>query len=147
MNDNELLIYFYEELIMSIITMSLPAERQKEVIGVGCVGDEILEDFDNFYCMRREIYMDHDIFSEKQLQMLDEFNTYLDKFNGLNEDFYWNIQELKNNPLWEELRIESEKILKNVFGEKYRIELQRKHTYVDGKTIEHTKRKLVKLDD
>ncbi|MEL7656580.1 MAG: hypothetical protein AAGU75_11805, partial [Bacillota bacterium] len=78
---------------------------------------------------------------------LDEFNKYLDKFNGLNKDFYWNIEELKNNPLWEELRIESEKILNNVFGKKYRIELQRKHTYIGGKNKEQTKRKLIELDD
>ncbi len=147
MKDDELLKYYYEELIMSLITMSLPAEKQREMIGFGCVGDEILEDFDSFYCMRRQVYINHMVFSEKQLQRLDDFHKYLDKFNNQSEDFYWDIEELKNNPLWEELRVESKKILKNVFGKKYRIDLQRRHTYLDGKTIEHTKRVLIELDD
>ena len=144
MNDEELLKYYYEELIMSLITMSLPAEKQKEMVGiVGCIGDEILEDFDNFYCLRRQVYIDRKVFDERQFQLLDDFNKYLDKYNGHNQDFYWDIEELKNNPLWEELREESKKIVKNVFGKKYRIELQRK--YSNG--IEHTKRKLIEISD
>lgn len=143
MNDGELLKYYYEELIMSLITMSLPAEKQKEMVGYGCIGDEILEDFDNFYCMRRQLYIDCDVFSKRQLQILDEFNKYLEKYNGHDEDFYWDIEELKNSPLWEELRTESKKIIVNVFGKNYRIELQREHRYIDGKLIEHAKRKLI----
>jgi len=28
--------------------MSLPADEQQYLVGAGCIGDEILEDFDNF---------------------------------------------------------------------------------------------------
>ncbi len=143
MNDDELLKYYYEELIMSLITMSLPAEKQKEMVGIGCFGDEILEEFDNFYCTRRQAYINCEVFDERQLQILDEFNRYLDKFNGHNTDFYWDFEELKNNPLWEELREESKKIIKNIYGKRYRIELQR--TYRNG--IEYTKRKLIEVSD
>ena len=115
------------------------------MVGIGCIGDEILEDFDNFYCIRRQVYIDSEVFDERQLQILDEFNKYLDKYNGHNEDFYWDIEELKSNPLWEELRRESNKIIKNIYGKEYKIELQREHTYIDGKIIEHTKRKLIEV--
>jgi hypothetical protein len=54
MNDDELLKYFYDELIMTLITMSLPADEQQYLVGAGCIGDEILEVFDDFYCMRRQ---------------------------------------------------------------------------------------------
>lgn len=58
MNDDELLKYFYDELIMTLITMSLPADEQQYLVGAGCIGDEILEDFDDFYCMRRQLYIE-----------------------------------------------------------------------------------------
>ncbi len=127
MYDNELLKYFYDELIMTLITLSLPADEQQYMVGIGCIGDEILEDFDNFYRLRREFFIEKKLFNEEQLKLLDEFNVFLDKYNGHDQDFYWNIEELRNNPLWEELRHESKKVLTEVFHKKYKIELQRKH--------------------
>ncbi len=145
MSDDELIYYFYEELIMTLITLSLPAIEQKEMVGqIGCVGDEILEDYDNFYRSRRQIYIDNNIFKETELNILDGFDKYLDKFNGHNEDFYWSIEELKNNPLWAELRTEAKNVLSKVFGENYHIEVQRKYERIGGKLMETTKRKLVK---
>ncbi len=145
MSDDELIYYFYDELIMTLITLSLPAIEQKEMVGqIGCVGDEILEDFDNFYRLRRQMYIDNNIFRETELNILDRFDKYLDKFNGHNEDFYWSIDELKNNPLWAELRTEAKNVLSKVFGENYRIEVQRKYERVGGKLMETSKRKLVK---
>ncbi len=81
--NHKLLKYYHDELIMSY-----PAERQIEMTGVGCVGD-----FDNSYSMRRQMYIDYKVFDERQLQILDQFKKYLDKFNGHNEKFYWAIKE------------------------------------------------------
>ncbi|MGE5329840.1 MAG: hypothetical protein ACM3UU_12100 [Ignavibacteriales bacterium] len=148
MNDEELLKYYYEELIMSLITMSLPAEEQKDIIGIGCLGDEMLNDFDDFYRMRRQTYIDNKVFDGRQLKILDEFNEFLDKFNGQNEDFYWDIEELKNNPLWAALREEAKKVVTNVFGKNYKIEIQRENKLENGRVVlEHTKRKLIEVCD
>jgi hypothetical protein len=142
-----LIKYFYEELIMSLITMSLPAEEQRHMIGIGCVGDEIFEDFSNFYVERRQFYIDNNVLNNEQIEMLDEFDRFLDKYDGHDEDFYWNIEQLKNNPLWEELRIQAKTVISHVFGKKYRINIEREDEFFDGKLIEHTRRKLTEVID
>ncbi|EHQ90651.1 CPCC family cysteine-rich protein [Desulfosporosinus youngiae] len=68
--ENEYLIkYFYEELIMSLVTMSLPAKEQKYMIGIGYAGDEILEDFSNFYNDRKQFYLDNNVFDDRQIRI------------------------------------------------------------------------------
>lgn len=145
--DDKLLKYFYEELIMSLITMSLPAEKQKEMIGIGCIGDEMLEDFHSFYSLKRELYIENNIFNERQLKILDEFNGFLDKYCGHSENFYWDIEELKNNTLWSDLRKKSKEVLSSVFKNKYKIELHREYRLINGKTLQDTKRRLIEIDD
>jgi hypothetical protein len=146
--ENEFLTkYFYEKLIMSLITMSLPAEEQKYMIGIGCTGDEILEDFSNFYVERRQFYIDNKVLTNKQIGMFDEFDRLLDKYGEHDEDFYGDIEQLKNNPLWEELRVQAKIVITQVFGKKFKIDIKRKNELVDGKFIEHTRRILKEEDD
>lgn len=146
-SDEALVKYFYEELIMSLITMSLSAEEQKYMIGIGCTGDEILEGFSNFYIERRQFYLGKEVFNDKQIEILDKFEKFLHKYNGRDEDFYWNFEQLRSNPLWEELREQSKIVISQVFGKKYRIEIEREDEFVNGKTIEHTRRKLIEIED
>lgn len=146
--ENEYLIkYFYEELIMSLITMSLPAKEQNDMIGIGCTGDEILQDFSNSYIDRKQFYLDNNVFDDKRIQILDEFDRFLSKYDGHDENFYWDIEQLKSNPLWEELRVQAKIVISQVFDMNCRIEIERTNELVDGKLVEHTRRKLIEVKE
>jgi len=49
MNDHEVMQYHYEELIKTLIILSSPSEKQIEMMGHGCVGDEMLMEFEWHY--------------------------------------------------------------------------------------------------
>ncbi len=112
--DKAMIDYLYSELIITLVVFSLPGKRQCEITGFGCVGEEILIDFDNYYLEKKEVYINNGLLNPRQIKQLDRFAVYLEQFDGRDEDFYWDREVLENHPLWEELRIESAKLLKRI---------------------------------
>lgn len=45
------LLWQFEELIKTLITMSVPFDSQKEFYGIGVTSDEILENFYSYYAL------------------------------------------------------------------------------------------------
>lgn len=81
------LIYLYEELIISLVVLSLPGERQCEITGIGWVGDEILIDFETYYTHVKKQYIEYSIFNSEEIKLFDNFELYLKKFNILMKIF------------------------------------------------------------
>lgn len=150
--EDETFKYFYDELIMSIITLSLPVERQIEIIGsIGCVGCEIVQDYDNFFTCNREEYILRNTFTEEQLYALDSFDLFLDNLSHMvpkSDYFYCDRQQLYDNPLWEEVRNRAKKLLIVLDKNNLDIEFSRTVEYTLGEsgkkpTLETTKRRIV----
>jgi hypothetical protein len=141
----ETLSYFYEELIISLVVLSLSGERQCEITGVGCVGDEILIDFETYYSNVKKEYIEYNFFNLDEIKILDDFDTYLKKFDNLDDDFYWDRDQIKNHPLWEELRVEAKSLINILFDVSYDVIIERDTKSLDGKFIEYTRRKLVEI--
>jgi len=141
------IFYLYEELIISLVVLSLPGERQCEITGIGCVGDEILIDFESYYTHVKKQYIEYSIFNSEEIKLLDNFELYLKKFNNLYEDFYWDRNQIINHPLWQELRVETRSLLSTLFDVSYDVVIKRETQSIGGKLIECTKRKLIETDD
>jgi len=136
--------YLYSELIITLVVFSLPGKRQCEITGFGCVGEEILIDFENYYTEKKEVYIENGLLNPRQIEQLDQFSVYLEQFNGRNDDFYWDHEVIANHPLWENLRTESAKLLEDLFDVEYDVEIKLTRKIKNGHMIEHLERKLVK---
>jgi len=139
--------YWCEELIMSIITLASPAEKQIEIIGIGITGDEMLIDFDSSLTWVKDNYVNNGYFSEKNIKKLNEFDKYLDEvIKGQKEDFFVDNNELINNPIWEEIREKAKALLKDLEMSNLDITLDRTISELDNNDriiIENTKRTLI----
>ncbi|MCR2804272.1 hypothetical protein [Paenibacillus soyae] len=111
--DKNIVQYHYSELIKSLITLAAPAENQKYIKGYGHVGDDMIIEFDSHYNLGMTVYyLNIGLFSDKQLQKLDDYDKFLDKKCGEQElDFFTDFDQLKSNPVWEDIRVGTSKSL------------------------------------
>ena len=97
----------FDELIVALVTLSSSAERQKEICGVGCPGDEMAVDFETYYTHCRDRYEEHGILSAPQVEALDELDQYLEDRSGQSdssEKFWLDPDALGSHPDWAEIR-------------------------------------------
>lgn len=139
--DKNIVLYHFDELIKTLITLSSSAEKQKYIMGYGHVGDEMIIDFDSHFIGMANHYVETGLLTDNEIKKLEEYDRFLsEKCNREEVDFFTDIDELKNNSLWEEFRTETSKLLKSLNKDNLDIEVTRE---VD-KNIEWTKTKLIK---
>jgi hypothetical protein len=104
-SEQELAVRQFDELIKTLITLSVPPERQVEICGFGCPGDDMANDFDSYYTHCRKLYLDHGLVETKHVKLLDELDHYLDSRSGAQYAEFWeNPDLLSSHPDWEEIR-------------------------------------------
>lgn len=95
----------FDELVKTLIVLSAPADRQKEICGYGCPGDDMANDFDEYYTQARNLYVEHDLLTSEQLKVLDELDRYLEGRSGQwNAEFWQEPSSLTSHPDWESIR-------------------------------------------
>jgi len=141
--NKELIMYHFEEFIKALITLSLPAEKQIHIIGIGHTGDEMVIDFDTFYREHIDYYIKEGLISTKQAVLSEAFDNFLEA-QCLNQppEFFLDRKVLKESQVWEDIRIETKKLLLELDRADWDI---RVHRRVDG-NIEHTKTEIIKKD-
>ncbi|WP_059053618.1 hypothetical protein [Paenibacillus senegalimassiliensis] len=141
--NKELIMYHFEEFIKALITLSLSAEKQIHIIGIGHTGDEMVIDFDTFYRDHIDSYIKEGLISTKQAVLLEAFDNFLE-VQSLNQppEFFLDRKILKESQVWEDIRIETKKLLRALNRADWDI---RVHRRVDG-NVEHTKTEIIKKD-
>jgi len=103
--DKELALYKFDELLKTLITLSSPAERQIEICGIGCPGDEMANDFDSYYTHCRKLYAEQGLMAPTQFEAMDDLDRYLESRSGQNYSGFWeDTASLFSHPDWEEIR-------------------------------------------
>ena len=139
----------FRQLIITLITISSSAKKQREIIGYGCVTDEMALDFDN-YSSYTEIYIKMGLINQKQLVMLNDLNHFLEERSGDKNPEFWDDDNLEVHPDWEIAKNKAKAILielnmSNLDIEIERIEKYRKTLFGKKKPIvQTTKIKLLK---
>lgn len=125
--DKEIVQYHYDELIKSLVTLASPAEKQKYIMGYGHVGDGMIIEFESHYNLgMAEYYQNLGIFSDNQLQRLDDYDKFLDEKCDKQElEFFTDFNQLKSNAIWEEIRDETSKLLRFLDKDNLDIEITR----------------------
>ncbi len=143
--DSDTLSWQFEELVKTLLTLSSPAEKQREICGISCPGDDMANDFDSYYTLCKSQYIDRGYLTSLQIEALDKLDKFLEDRSGQQyEEFWCNSTSLDQHKDWETIR-ELAKNCLDVLG-KTDFDIVVEHTFEhdvsnDGKevTIQHTK--------
>lgn len=129
----------FSELIKNLIILSSNAQKQIELIGYGDVADEMAIDFDNYYTLSFQSYLDFKLLTIEQKQELDELDKYLEDRSGDKNPDFWDDSKLGINPEWEWVRSKSNRILKLMDKDNLTIDYVKTEKFDDsGKLIMQT---------
>ncbi len=129
--------------------MKSDAERQKEIIGIGAVADEMAEDFHTYFTLSYRAYTENNLLTSKQKNKLDELDLFLDVRSGDNSPEFWDDFNLSTNSAWEFVRKHAKEILVMLNMDDLALEFEREEKYettLKGKKIisQSTKTRLVR---
>lgn len=143
--DENLAYWKFGELIKNLITLSSDAPRQIELIGYGAVADEMALDFDTYYTLSYEKYMDFQLLTIEQKTELDELDKYLEDRSGDKSPEFWDDFKLDINPDWNWVRLKAKNILKLLKMSNLSIDFVRTEKYDNfgNLTMQTTKTRLI----
>ncbi|WP_461791426.1 hypothetical protein [Pedobacter sp.] len=144
-NDENLVRWKFSELIKNLITLSSSAERQAEIIGIGATCDEMAIDFDTYFTLEYQNYLDSGLLTVSQVEKLQELDNYFEDRSGDKSPDFWDDFLLEKNPEWQNVRQMAKYILEALNMIDLTIEFDRTEKYETTRlTIQTTKTRLVK---
>ncbi len=93
---------YFKELIKAIISLSLPADKQREIHGHGFAGEEMLQGFRSLFLPFRDLYQNYDIVDDGQLPFLDSLHTLLEEKVKMEPEEFWDKLETASE--WNRIR-------------------------------------------
>lgn len=99
------------ELIKTLVTLSYPAEKQKEIIGAEAVPDEMAIDFESYFTLAYKEYLKHNLLTKPAIERLLELDQYFDARSGTKYPAFWNERSLHTLADWAEVRLKAKEIL------------------------------------
>ncbi len=115
----------YWEFLKTLVTLSSPADKQKEIIGFGAVADEMAIDFDSYYTLNFQRYLDHKLLTENQVNKLNSLDIFFNDRSGDKMPEFWDDDLLDSNPEWKKVRKTAQEILAELGYENLTIEIER----------------------
>ena len=132
----------FQELIKTLIALSLPAEKQIEIYGIGLAGDEMLEDFHSYYVLIKSSLIERGFVTSDAEQILNQIDSFTDKLSDEKEEDFWD--ELDIHEEWQELRTMAKNALISIGMDKYGIKVKHEND-VDKKNNIVTQKTTVEL--
>lgn len=69
----------FEELIKTLIAMSMPYISQKIFCGIGVAATEMVEDFYSYYILKKEKLVKRESINDNTLNLLDDIESLTNK--------------------------------------------------------------------
>jgi len=103
MNTFENINWQFEELVKTLIIMTLPLVEQKEAYGIGILADEMLEDFYTFYTLNKTRLQQSKLIKKEAIMLLNEIDSLTDKWSDEKEEaFFLDMEQYDQE--WDSLR-------------------------------------------
>ncbi|RZK15883.1 MAG: hypothetical protein EOO56_21830 [Hymenobacter sp.] len=150
LSERQIFDWQFEELIKTLIIFTLPAEKQIEANGYGCVGDDLAADFDSYYCHIKNVLLAQCYINHAQYISLEAFDALLNKYVGAKYyDFWCDPVRLATDENWEQIRISAKQVLdvmgKSHLGLRINISLLPSASG-DGKVVQVIKNELIEKE-
>lgn len=137
----------FDELVKHLIVLSLPAEYQREYIGLGHTGDELAIDFDNYYTSRKEQYLKEGFINHEQSDLLDKLDSFFEERSGGHHEEFW--EDVDSHSDWQKVRMKAKECLAALGKQDYglKVKYESEKTYYSDQVqwnMHSTKTQLVK---
>ncbi len=109
--DTDNLMWQFEELIKTLIAMSMPLEDQINFYGIGATADEMLEDFYTYYTLNKVQFIERELINNESKKHLDDIDSLTDKWSLEKDEEFWFEME-KHQKDWDILRKKAKSVLK-----------------------------------
>lgn len=140
----------FAELIKNLVTLSSSAEQQLEMTGIGAVCDEMALDFETYFILSYQAYLQVGLLTLDQAEQLKKLERYFDDRSGDKSPDFWDESLLSTNPEWQIVREKARDVLEMLEMQDLEIEFERTVEYKvseEGKQVvsgERTKSRLTK---
>jgi hypothetical protein len=128
-NDDNLVRWKFGELIKNLITLSSAADRQAEIIGIGATCDEMAIDFDTYFSLSYQNYLDNHLLTIEQVEKLKELDKFFNDRSGDKSPNFWDDFLLDTNSDWQIVRQKAKAILESIGMQDLLIEFDREEKY------------------
>ena len=105
------ILWKFGELIKALITIASDANKQKDIIGMGAVADEMAIDFETYFTLSYNQYLNHQLLSKKVFDELIQLDEIFDSYSGDKNPDFWDDNLLEINKDWEIARQKAKYIL------------------------------------
>ncbi len=118
----------FEELVITLIAMTLPVKLQKNYYGIGFAGDEMAIDFETYYTLNRSQFVESNLIDKAAAEALDEIDNLLDFWTDEKEESFWfEIDQYQSD--WDVLRNKANQTLKVLEKDHLTIDFQHEVQY------------------
>ena len=148
-NDENLVRWKFGELIKNLVTLSSSAERQAEIIGIGATCDEMAIDFDTYFTLEYQNYLDSGLLTISQVEKLKDLDKYFEDRSSNKSPDFWDDFLLETSSEWQSVRQKAKTLLETLNMQYLTIEFDRTEKYEttnkgERLTMQTTKTRLVK---
>ncbi len=105
------LLWQFEELILTLIAMTLPLEEQTNVNDIGAAVDEICGGFQLYYTLNKSRFAERELINEESKRLLDEIEAITDNWSSVKDQDFW-LELEKHQTDWDVLREKAGSALK-----------------------------------
>jgi len=128
-NEQNLALWKYGELVKALITLSSDANRQKELIGVGAVADEMAEDLNNYFTESCKQLKENRLLTDDLIIHLQKLDQFLDDRSGDRMHDFWDDSKLESHPDWSIVRQMAKDVLVSMKMDHLDIDFDRTEKY------------------
>jgi hypothetical protein len=101
----------FGELVKTLVTLSSEAKEQIEIMGLGLVSEEMAEDFDTYFTLMFDEYIDGKLLTLHQVEQLKQLETFFNERSNNEFSDFWDDALLSTSADWEIVRQKSSNIL------------------------------------
>ncbi|MEO1628710.1 MAG: hypothetical protein AAFV25_26415, partial [Bacteroidota bacterium] len=129
----------FDELIKTLIVMSLPLEKQREFYGLGVIADEMMLDFESHYTLNKDRFAQTEWINEAAKKQLDEIDALTEAWSAEKEEDFWFDME-KHPSDWDVLRQKASRALTLLEKDHLTVDIKRENRLDENGNImvEHT---------
>lgn len=149
--EEELVMWRFEQLKISLLILSLDVEKQRQANGVGHLTFDISTEFDHFLNVNPSLYLQYNLIDEKLLTELDSLNRFIMAHFDEEDSDFWDDDLIDTNKDWKIVKAKAKEYVKQMSLDDFIIEIEITndyHTNDKGEKIlvQGTRSKLVKRD-
>lgn len=131
-----------EELIITLISISLPSNEQTNIYGIGIASDEMIEDINSYFTLNKERFLQFGLLNKTEINEINRIEEELDlMLQELKEEDWFDIS---SNNRWKNCRLLARDILNKIGKGNLKLVVQHENEYDNegNITIQKTKTRL-----